>query len=86
MKDKKYSITIRLTEDDYNTITNNSKNQRMTVSDYIRAMVHNALPNGVDYRQDIAPIICRIYIQLQKLGINEEDITKEVHTLCQMLS
>ena len=86
MKKKNNTLSIRLTNNELDTININSRRLQMTNSEYLRSLIHNAVPAAVDYRQDIAPVICKIYVRLQELGLDEEDITKEVHALCQMLS
>ena len=83
---RKNTLSIRLTNNELDTININSRRLQMTNSEYLRSLIHNAVPAAVDYRQDIAPVICKIYVRLQELGLDEEDITKEVHALCQMLS
>ena len=86
MKKKNNTLSIRLTNNELDTININSRRLQMTNSEYLRSLIHNAVPAAVDYRQDIVPVICKIYVRLQELGLDEEDITKEVHALCQMLS
>ena len=86
MKKKNNTLSIRLTNNELDTININSRKLQMTNSEYLRSLIHNAVPAAVDYRQDIVPVICKIYVRLQELGLDEEDITKEVHALCQMLS
>ena len=86
MKKKNHTLSIRLTNNELDTVNINSRRLQMTNSEYLRSLIHNAVPPAVDYRQDIAPVICKIYVRLQELGLDEEDITKEVHALCQMLS
>ena len=86
MKKKNHTLSIRLTNNELDTINFNSRKLQMTNSEYLRSLIHNAIPAAVDYRQDIVPVICKIYVRLQELGLDEGDITKEVHALCQMLS
>ena len=85
-KKKNNTLSIRLTNNELDTININSRRLQMTNSEYLRSLIHNAVPAAVDYRQNIAPVICKIYVRLQELGLDEDDITKEVHALCQMLS
>ena len=86
MKKKNHTLSIRLTNNELDTININSRRLQMTNSEYLRSLIHNAVLAAVDYRQDIVPVICKIYVRLQELGPDEKDITKEVHALCQMLS
>ena len=86
MKKKNHTLSIRLTNNELDTVNINSRRLQMTNSEYLRSLIHNAVLAAVDYRQDIVPVICKIYVRLQELGLDEEDITKEVHALCQMLS
>ena len=86
MKKKNNTLSIRLTNNELDTININSHRLQMTNSEYLRSLINNTVPAAVDYRQDIAPVICKIYVRLQEMGLYEDDITKEVHALCQMLS
>ena len=57
----------------------------MNTSQYLRAMINNALPAETDYRQHIAPIMCRVQIRLAELGLEDDEIVKEIRKLCLML-
>lgn len=70
-----------LTNNKLDTININSCRLQITNSEYLRLLIHNAVPAAVDYRQDIAPVICKIDVRLQELGLDEKEITKEVHAL-----
>lgn len=83
---KNNTISLRLNEEEYNILSINSNHLNLSYSQYIRMLINNSLPAPVDYRQSIAPVIGKIYIRLQELGLEEDAITKEVHALCQMLS
>ena len=45
----------------------------MSNSNYLRSLINNALPAEVDYRQTIAPIMCKIQIRLAELGLEDEE-------------
>lgn len=85
MKNKDKTISLRLSNEEYSILESNSNNLNMSVSKYIRSMLNNALPAEINYRQYIAPIMCRILIRLSELGLEDEEITKEVNKLCRML-
>lgn len=85
MKNKDKTISLRLSKEEYSILESNSNNLNMSVSQYLRSMINDALPAEVNYRQSIAPIICKIQIRLSELGMEDEDITKEINNLCRML-
>ena len=73
MKKKNNTLSIRLTNNELDTINTNSRRLQMTNSEYLRSLINNAVPAAVDYRQDIVPVICKIYVRLQELGLDEEE-------------
>lgn len=85
MKNKDKTISLRLTNEEYSILESNSNNLNMNTSQYLRSMINNALPVEINYRQYIAPIMCRIQIRLSELGLEDEEISKEVNNLCRML-
>lgn len=85
MKNKDKTISLRLNEELYNNVNINSNNLHMTNSEYIRSLITNALPVTENPNQKIAPIMCRIQIRLAELGLEDEEISKEVNQLCRML-
>ena len=85
MKNKDKTISLRLSNKEYTILESNSNKLNMSNSNYLRSLINNALPAEVDYRQTIAPILCKIQIRLAELGLEDEEITKEVNQLCRML-
>lgn len=85
MKNKDKTISLRLSIEEYSILESNSNNLNMSISNYIRSMINNALPAQTDYRQHIAPVMCKIQIRLAELGLESEEISKEVSQLCRML-
>lgn len=85
MKNKDKTISLRISNEEHHILESNSNNLNMSVSKYIRSMINDALPTEVNYRQDIAPIMCKIQIRLSELGLEDEEIAKEMNNLCQML-
>lgn len=85
MKNKDKTISLRLSNKEYTILESNSNKLNMSDSNYLRSLINNALPAEVDYRQNIAPIMCKIQIRLAELGQEDEAITKEVNQLCRML-
>ena len=85
MKNKDKTISLRLNEELYSVVNTNSNNLHMTNSEYIRSLITNAVPVTENHSQKIASIMCKIYIRLAELGLEDENITKEVKQLCRML-
>ena len=85
MKNKDKTISLRLTNEEYSIVESNSNNLNMTTSQYIRSMINNALPSETNYRQCSAPIMCRVQIRLAELGLEDDEIVKEIRKLCLML-
>lgn len=85
MRNKDKTISLRLSNKEYTILESNSNKLNMSNSNYLRSLINNALPVEVDYRQTIAPIMCKIQIRLTELGLEDEEITKEVNQLCRML-
>lgn len=86
MNKKSNTISLRLSNEEYNLININCNHLNMNPSQYIRSLINGTNPVSVDYRQIIAPMICEMYIRLQELGLEDDEITKKVHDLCQTLS
>lgn len=85
MKNKDKTISLRLSNKEYTILESNSSNLNMSMSNYLRSIINNTLPTEVNYRQNIAPILCKIQIRLCELGLEDEQITREVNQLCRML-
>ena len=85
MKNKDKTISLRLSNKEYTILESNSNKLNMSNSNYLRSLISNALPEEVNYRQTIAPIMCKIQIRLAELGLEDEEITREVNQLCRML-
>ena len=85
MKSKEKTISLRVSNEEYTILESNSNNLNMTISQYIRSSINHSLPAEMNYRQHIAPIMCRIQIRLAELGLEDEKIVKEINKLCRML-
>ena len=85
MKNKDKTISLRVTNEEYSILESNSTNLNMTISQYIRSSINHSLPSETNYRQHIAPIMCRLQIRLAELGLEDEEIVKEINKLCLML-
>lgn len=85
MKNKDKTISLRLSNEEYSILESNSNNLNMTTSQYIRSMINKSLPAGINYRQYIAPVMCKIQIRLAELGLEDDEIIKEINKLCLML-
>ena len=86
MNKKSNTISLRLSDEEYNIINTNCNNLNMNPSQYLRSLINGTNPVSMDYRHVIAPTICEMYIRLQELGLEDDEITKKVHDLCQTLS
>ena len=86
MKNKNKPISLRLNGELYNIISINSNNLHMTNSEYIRSLIANAVPVTEKHNQEIASVLCKIHIRLSELDLEDEEIAKEVHHICLMLS
>lgn len=58
MNKKSNTISLRLSNEEYNLININCTNLNMNPSQYIRSLINGTNPVSVDYRQVIAPMIC----------------------------
>ena len=85
MKNKDKTISLRVTNEEYSILESNSTNLNMTISQYIRSSINHSLPAETNYRQLIAPVMCRIQIRLAELGMEDDEIVKEINKLCRML-
>lgn len=85
MKNKDKTISLRLSNEEYSILESNSNNLNMTTSQYIRSMINKSLPAEINYRQYIAPVMCKIQIRLGELGLEDDEIVKEINKLCLML-
>ena len=86
MKSKNKAISLRLSNEEYTKLESNSNNLNMSISKYIRSIINDTLPSEINYRQYIAPMVCKIQIRLSELGLEDEEIAKEVKYICQILS
>ena len=82
MKDK--TISIRVTEEEYQRLNMISSQNKMNVSHYIRSLIQDSKPI-ISHNQEAAKAIAKIYVKLEELGIEDEELTEEVHMLCQNL-
>lgn len=85
MKNKDKTISLRVSNEEHSIIESNSINLNMTISQYIRYSISHSLPAETNYRQYIAPVMCRIQIRLAELGLEDDEIVKEINKLCLML-
>ena len=83
--EKQITISLRLSNEEYSILESNSTNLNMTISQYIRSSINHSLPAETNYRQLIAPVMCRIQIRLAELGMEDDEIVKEINKLCLML-
>lgn len=86
MKNKSNTLCIRLDDRLTNIISNNSNKLHISNSEYVRSLICNAVPVGENHSQEIVSILCKLNIRLNELGLEDEEISREVYELCQMLS
>lgn len=85
MKSKTNSITLRLDNDEYTYLLNNCKYSNMTISQYIRSLIMENVITDNRNNAEIMRLICNIHILLQDMGVENNEIKKEIRNLCQML-
>ena len=86
MKNKNKPISLRLNDELYNIVNININNLHMSNSEYIRSLIANAVPVTENHNQEIASALCKIHVRLSELDLENEEIAKEVHRICLMLS
>ena len=86
MKNKTKTISIRLNTEEYTKLSNISKLNHLSNSEYIRSLINHTNPLENHHSAEIASVLSRLYIRLKELGIGEEAIAKEVEALCRTLS
>lgn len=85
MSNKTNKISLRLNNEEYTILSNNCKYSNMTTSQYIRALIMGNVITENKNNADIMRLICKIHIRLQEMNVENEEIEKEIHKLCQML-
>lgn len=85
MRNNTNSITLRLNNREYSMVTSNSRNCNMNISQYLRSLINGNVPSAKNNHLEIMRLICKLHICLQEKGIEDEEIEKEIHKLCQML-
>ena len=85
MENKTNKITLRLSNDEYTHLINNCKNSNMKISQYIRFLIMGKEITSNRNNAEIMKLICNIHILLQDLGVESEEIEKEIRDLCQRL-
>ncbi len=86
MKNKNNQLCIRLDDKQRDIIFSNSSKLHMTSSEYIRSLLSDVTSVEDNHSQEIASILCKLQIRLCELGLEDEEISREVYRLCQMLS
>lgn len=86
MKNKSNTISVRLDDRLFYLISNNSSKLHISNSEYIRSLLSNIHPVEENHNQEIATALCKLHIRLSELGLEDEEVSREVFRLCQMLS
>lgn len=83
---RNHTITLRLSDEEYCKLDNDAKRVQTTTSQYIRALISNHTPKQNSHKQEIATLICELYIMLTGKGVNPCDpLMEELNRLCQIL-
>lgn len=84
---KNRTVTLRLSELEYQKLENDSALVRMTASQYIRSLINRTAPASADKRQEALSKACQLYIILAELNLDKEEaLMQGVGALCQTLS
>lgn len=80
-------VTIRLSSDEKAKLDIDASKSSMTSSQYIRTLIMNTEITNNCHQQEVASMLCKIYIMLSEKNIpTDETLMKELHLLCQTLS
>lgn len=83
---KNHSITIRLSEDEFEKLQKIANLENTSISQYIRECINGVEPKGVRDIQTAVEKICAIYIELNKIKSDDsEKIMEGMDKLCQIL-
>lgn len=82
---KEKLVSLRLSEEEYDRLEKDSQSRNMKTSTYLRSLILNTTPQENLHQQEIVSLLCRTYVLLEEKGLDREDLTKEVHQLCQTL-
>lgn len=82
---KNHTVTLRLSDSEYKNLKYNISCTKMTISQYIRALISNINPRQDNHRQEAVTQICKLYICLTEKGLDEDDsLMQEMKKLCQI--
>ena len=85
-KNAEEKISIRLTAEENQKLKRDSNAASMNVSGYVRCLIRNHVPKADNNHQQIATLLCRLYIKLKENGMNaDEEIMEEMDELCRKL-
>lgn len=83
---KNHSITIRLSDNEFEKLQKSANLENTTVSQYIRERINGVEPKGGRGIQTAVEKICEIYIELNKIKSDDsEKIMEGMDKLCQIL-
>lgn len=82
MSTKSHSITLRLSQEEYSTLSVKSKQLNMTQSQYIRSLINSAPVQVNNHKAEIWKMVIRIYNNACVKGILDSEIKKEMNQLC----
>ena len=83
---KDVTTTVRLSVAERNKLKQDAACAKMSSSEYIRNLINNNTPKNDCNKQEIATMLCKLYISLTEQNFKDDDIMKEIHALCQTLS
>lgn len=82
---RNHTISIRLSDMEFNQLVQKSEVNNMTHSQYIVSKIMDEPANNTLNSQEIVRCMCKIQIELQRLGVPDSTITEEVSKICHML-
>lgn len=85
---KAHTVTVRLSENEAKKLKQNAACTGMSTSQYIRSLINGIVLNNTEGKaQEIAAMLCKIYVRLHEQGLDTNNsLMEELHTLCQTLS
>ena len=84
---KNRTITVRLTEEEYEKLNAVIQSAELRISEYIRRLLNKETSQRQTCNQHSIEKVCQLYVTLSELGLDmNERLMKEMNELCQTLS
>lgn len=85
MPKKDKIISLRLSESVLDQIDKRCKELNLSRTDYINTLLDKGIIQCGTHDQEIARCLCKVQIALEKQGLQNADIAKEVKNVCHLL-